>query len=361
MQRPLYITDHSDRLLCPIPLKAEPYSGCSGQCAYCSRSGLRDAHRIKGPQANSYRYIEKFFFCGSGGMERELIARRCPIQIGCNSDPLQPIEKKHHTTLRLLKMLADREYPCILTTKSPGQLVEPEYLRVTDALPLLVQCSISSGDGRMLHKLEPGAPSLERRLGALKTLHEAGVHVMLRLAPFAPDLVDDVESLLVQARDAGVQTVQCGPLKVYHANGSRQRLNEALGYDYLQTTQLAYENCGVFSAITLTEQRAHVEQLERAAADLGMEILTCDDITGQRSWRCCCGTDGLEGFESIAEWAYFVNGYRIDEHTTFEEYMQGHDCPWHAEFEQEWNAGKLERALPELIFNQDDKTYTRMW
>jgi hypothetical protein len=92
-----------------------------------------------------------------------------------------------------------------------------------------------------------------------------------------------------------------------------------------------------------------------------MEILTCDDITGQRSWRCCRGTAGLKGFEAIAEGAYFVNGHRITDHTTFEEYMQGHDCPWHAEFEQEWNSGKLERALPELIFNHDDKTYSRMW
>jgi DNA repair photolyase len=294
-------------------------------------------------------------------MERELIARRCPIQIGCNSDPLQPIENMHHTTLRLLRMLAGREYPAIITTKFPDRLLAPEYTHVIGDLPLLVQCSVSSGDERMLRRLEPGAPSMEKRLGALTTLHEAGVHVMLRLAPFAPDLVGDVVDLLARAHDAGVRTVQCGPLKVYHANGSRQRLNEALGYNYLQTSQLAYENCGVFSAITLAEQQAAIEKLERQAAELGVEVLTCDDATGRRSWRCCCGTDGLDGFEAVAEWAYFVNGYRITDHTTFEEYIRGHDCPWHAEFEQEWNAGKLERALPELIFNQDDKTYTRMW
>ena len=184
---------------------------------------------------------------------------------------------------------------------------------------------------------------------------------MLRLAPYAPDLVGDVESLLARACEAGVRVVQAGPLKVYHANGSRQHLNEALGYDYLKDTALAYENCGVFSAITLTEQRNHVAQLERVAADLDMEVLTCDDVSGTRAWRCCCGTDGLEDFEAIAEWAYFVNGYRIEDRTDFETYMRGHDCPWHDEFSEEWNSGKLERALPELIFNQDDKTYDRMW
>ena len=291
-------------------------------------------------------------------METELIKRRMPVQIGVNSDPLQPIEKSHRVTLRTLNLLQDRGHPAIITTKFPGRLVEPEYMRALDGLPLVIQCSVSTED---VSRLEPGAPPLEERLGALKTLHEAGAHVMLRLAPYAPDLVGDVESLLVRARGAGVQVVQVGPLKIYHANGSRQRLNEALGYDYLQTTQLAYENCGVFEAITLAEQRDHVEQLERVAAELGMEVLTCDDTTVSRAWRCCCGTDGLKDFEAIAEWAYFVNGHRIDDHTTFETYMQGHDCPWHTEFEQEWNSGKLERALPELVFNQDDKTYTRMW
>ncbi|GAB6265505.1 MAG: hypothetical protein STSR0001_09500 [Methanothrix sp.] len=360
MKRPLYIADHSDRLLCPLPLKIEPYSGCSGGCAYCSRSGLRDAHRVKGPEANSYRYIEKFFFHNRNRMETELIKRRMPVQIGVNSDPLQPIEKSHRVTLRTLNLLQDREYPAIMTTKYPNQLTETTYMRAIDALPLVIQCSVSTEDPVLLSQLEPGAPPPEERLEALKTLHDAGAHVMLRLAPYAPDLVGDVESLLVRARDAGVQTVQCGPLKIYHANGSRQRLNAALGYDYLQTTQLAYENCGVFSAVTLAEQKSHIEQLERAAAELGMEALTCDDTTRRRSWRCCCGTDGLEGFEAIAEWAYFVNG-RINDHCSFEEYMQGHDCPWHTEFEQEWNSGKLERALPELVFNQDDKTYTRMW
>jgi hypothetical protein len=39
--------------------------------------------------------------------------------------------------------------------------------------------------------------------------------------------------------------------------------------------------------------------------------------------------------------------------------MKGHDCPWHDEFEQEWNNGKLARSTSELIFNREDKTYTR--
>lgn len=361
MQRPLYITDHSDRLLCPLPLKCEPYSGCSGGCVYCSRSGLRSPGKVKGLQANSYKYIEKFFFRDMRCMERSLINQRCPVQVGANSDALQPAERIHKTTLRVLRMLADRSYPVVLTSKFPNRLTESEYLRILDGLPLVVQCSVSSEDPTMLKALEPGVPPLHERLKALETLHAAGAHVILRMCPYAPDLAGNIEHLLAQAKDAGVRTVQAGFLKVHHSGGCGQRINQAVGYGYLASTQLPYENHGVFSTIPLEEQRVHVERLETLCRKLGMDCLTCDDVTRGRNWRTCCDVDGIKGFEGVAKWAYYINGYRIEDHCSFEEYMRAHDCPWHAEFEQEWNNGKLERALSELIFNKEDKTYSRMW
>ncbi len=360
LQRPIYITDHSDRLLCPLPLKIETYSGCGGRCAYCSRSGLRDADKATSPKPNSYRYIERFFFRDKRCMERELIDQRCPVQIGVNSDPLQPIEKTHKVTLRTLRILQDREYPSIITSKYPSRLLEPEYLRTLSGLPLAVQCSISSEDPAMLARLEPRAESWERRLEALRTLHEAGVHVILRLWPFIPDLSADLNNLLARARDAGVETVLANFLKIHHAGGCAQRINEAIGRDYLASTRLNYVNGGVFSIAAFQDQVRELLKLGAVCRRYDLDLLSGDDFIHTRNWRCCCGTDGLPGFENTAKWAYYVNGWRITQHTTFEEYMRGHNCPWNAEFEQEWNKGKLERALPEIVFNRDDKTYTRL-
>lgn len=356
LSRPLFIIDHSDRLLCPLPLKIEPYQGCAGGCAYCSRSGLRSPGKPTGPQANSYRYIEKFFFQDKRRMERSLIDRRCPVQIGVNSDPLQPIERTHKVTLRVLRILQDREFPSILTSKYPNQLAEPEYLRTLDGLPLVVQCSISTADEDLLSRLEPGAPSLSERMEALKLLHEAGAHVILRLWPFS-DLAGDLDSLLASAKDAGVKTVLANFLKIYHAGGCRERISTAIGRDYLESTLLKYLNAGVYSIASFQDQVRELRRLHDLCGGHGLEMLNGDDLIQTRNWRCCCGTTGLPGFENVAKWAYYVNGWRITQHTPFEEYMQGHDCPWHAEFEQEWNKGKLD--LPELIFNEEDKTYSR--
>lgn len=358
LSRPLYIIDHSDRLLCPIPLKIEPYSGCIGACAYCSRSGLRAADKATSPQANSYRYIEKFFFQDKRCMERSLIDRRCPVQIGVNSDPLQAAEKSHMVTLRTLRIFQDRQYPTVLTTKFPHVLIEGEYLRVLEGSSLVVQCSVSTAHEDLLSRLEPGAPSLGERMGALKALHEAGAHPILRLWPFIPDLCGDLDSLLASAKDAGVKTVLANFLKIYHAGGCRERINTAISRDYMESTQLKYLNAGVYSIASFQDQVRELRRLHDLCHRHGLDLLNGDDLIQTRNWRCCCGTTGLPGFENVAKWAYYVNGWRITQHTPFKEYMQGHDCPWYVEFEQEWNKGKLD--LPELIFNEEDKTYSRL-
>lgn len=293
-------------------------------------------------------------------MEKELINRRCPVQVGVNSDPLQPIERVHKVTLKVLRTLQDRQYPTVLTTKYPSQLLEPEYLRALEGLPLIVQVSISSGDSDLLSRLEPGAQSWKARLAAMEALHEAGIRVILRLWPFIPDLCGDLDVLLDSAKDAGVKTVLANFLKIHHAGGCRERINSAIGRDYLASTQLKYFNAGVFSIASIADQIRELRRLHDLCREYGIDLLSGDDFIETRNWRCCCGTNGIPGFENIAKWAYYVNGWRITQHTSFEEFMRGHDCPWHAEFEQEWNKGKLERALPEIVFHPDDKTYSRL-
>ncbi len=319
--------------------------------------GLRDA--VTDPAPSSIRYIEKFFYGHKTCMERELINQRSPVQIGMNSDPLQPIEKQYKITLRVLRILQDRQYPTVLTTKFPHALLGDEYLRVLDGLPLAVQCSISTEDQALLSRLEPVAQSWKRRLAALEQLSNAGVHVILRLWPYIPDLCGNIEYLLGCAKDAGVKTVQCNHLKLYSPGGGRKRINEALGYNYQENTPCHYEHRGVFKIASLAEQREHILRLEEVCRELDLDLLTCDDLAGTRNWRDCCGVGALPGFKP-SPWAYYVRGHVIKEHCSFEEYMEDMPCPYREEFEQEWRKGRLSRAVPELIFHTEDETYSRM-
>jgi DNA repair photolyase len=294
------------------------------------------------------------------GLEYDLIRQRSPVQIGHASDPLQPAEKRYGVTLEVLRILRMYHYPTIITTKFPGMLTEDRYLKAIDGLPLAVQCSISSEDQAMLNILEPEAPSWKRRLAALTALSDSGAHVILRLWPFIPDLCGNLETLLAEAKDAGVRTVQCNFLKLFNAGRDVERFRDALGYDFLKESSLTWEQRSNFKIASLQDQHREISALEDMCHGLGLRVVSCDDLTGSRCWGDCCGVGDLPGFKP-SPWAYYVNGYRISEHTDFETYMKGHSCPWLPEFEKEWNAGKLAKAVPELIFHEEDKTYTRSW
>lgn len=361
--RPAMIVDGDDRLLCPIPLKINPYRGCEGHCLYCSmnqqhaRWQSRAGGSIYEVAPSPIKYIEKIFY-RSRGMERQLIDKRYPVQIGHSSDPCQPLERAHKITLKTLAILRDHSYPTIITTKWPGLLTEDPYLAAIDGLPLAVQCSVSSEDNAMLGILEPETPSWKRRFAALETLSGSGVHVILRLWPFIPDLCGNLEYLLTFAYDAGVRTVQANFLKMFNAGRDASRFHDALGYDYAKESCLGYEQRHNFKIANLDSQRKEISQLETMCREIGLECLTCDDLTGSRNWQSCCGIDDLPGFKP-APWAYYTRGRIITEHTTFDEYMGGLDCPWHDEFEMEWQKGRLAKAVPGVEYHAEDNTYSR--
>ena len=357
-RRPAFIVDGNDRLLCPIPLKINTMRGCQGRCAYCSMQGQhsRWASRAKGQitdvAPSPIKYIEKIFY-RSHGMERALIDARYPVQIGHASDPCQPLERRFRILEQTLNILKDFDYPTIITTKWPTLMTEDPYLRQLSELPAAVQCSLSSESQTAISWLEPEAPSMRRRFAALSTLSDSGVHVILRLWPYIPDLAGNLYEMLGRAKDAGVQTVQCNFLKVFNAGGSAMR-------DYLADTNLPYEQRHNFKILAVNRQREEIEQLSTTCRELGLRLITCDDWTREKQWQDCCGVGGLPGFKA-APWAYYVRGSVITEHVDYETYMKGIDCPWSEEFEMEWNRGRLAKAVPELRFNEEDKTYTRLW
>jgi hypothetical protein len=189
----------------------------------------------------------------------------------------------------------------------------------------------------------------------MKILHDAGVHVQLRLWPYSIQISGPVDQLLGGAKESGCSAVLCNPLKLYHASGSRPRLKDALGFDIGPD----FENCGVYSAPTQIAQVDALVKLQALCREVGLTLYSCN-FPRERQWRSCCAVDGLPGFEGIAKWSYYTNGWRIQDHCTFEQYMKDNDCPWHDEFEQEWDAGKLSRSIPDLVFHPEDLSYSRL-
>jgi DNA repair photolyase len=128
-----------------------------------------------------------------------------PINIGSNTDPYQPIEKKWRLTRAALEVLAECHHPCTIVTKNA--LVERDLdILAAMAREKLVQVfvSVNSLDNRLASKLEPRASAPHRRLQAVRALTQAGVPAGVLVAPIIPALNDrDMEAVLERAAAAG--------------------------------------------------------------------------------------------------------------------------------------------------------------
>jgi DNA repair photolyase len=131
-----------------------------------------------------------------------------PINIGSNTDPYQPVEKRWRLTRAALELLAECHHPCTIVTKNA--MVERDLdILVPMARERLVQVfvSVNSLDNRLAAKLEPRASAPHRRIQAIAALHDAGVPVGVIVAPIIPALNDrDMEAVLERAAAAGARS-----------------------------------------------------------------------------------------------------------------------------------------------------------
>lgn len=190
----------------PFDRSINPYRGCEHGCSYCF---ARPTHAYLGLSPGldfETRLIARPN--AAAVLRKELSAKRyklAPIAIGTNTDPYQPIEKERAITRSCLEVLAAFNHPVAIVTK--GALIE----RDLDILAPMakrglvrVGVSLTTFDRDLSRRMEPRAPSPERRLRMIRHLTGAGVPVRLMTSPLVPGLTDhELEALLQAGREAG--------------------------------------------------------------------------------------------------------------------------------------------------------------
>jgi len=183
-----------------------PYRGCEHGCIYCFARpshgylnlspGLDFETKIRAK--SNLAEVLRAELSRHGYVPR-------PINIGSNTDPYQPIEKKWRLTRAALEVLAECQHPCTIVTKNA--LVERDLdLLAPMARAKLVHVfvSVNSLDNHLASKLEPRASAPHRRLQAIHALTDAGVPAGVLVAPIIPALNDrDMEAVLERAAEAG--------------------------------------------------------------------------------------------------------------------------------------------------------------
>ena len=183
-----------------------PYRGCEHGCIYCF---ARPSHAYLG-LSPGLDFESKLFFKPEAArlLEKELSKpgyKPAFIQLGANTDPYQPIERKLRVTRGVLEVLERFKHPVGITTKNALIARDADILgRMGQANLAMAAMSVTTLDRKLARSMEPRASTPERRLEAIRVLSQAGLPVSVSFAPIIPGLNDhELETLLERARDAG--------------------------------------------------------------------------------------------------------------------------------------------------------------
>lgn len=269
-----------------------PYRGCMHACAYCY---ARPTHEYLGFGAGTDHDTRILVKPRAAALLRE--AFDPPSWVGetvlfsGNTDCYQPLEYRWELTRACLQVCLEYRNPVAIITKSA--LIE----RDTELLAALarearaqVVFSIPFLDPKLARAVEPGAPSPQRRLAAMRHLHAAGVPVAVNVAPVIPGLNDrEIPGILKAAAEAGARRAAMilvrlpGPVEGIFAERLRAELpTRAEGV----LARLTRARAGALGESRFGERmRGHGQEWEatRALFDLWARKLGLDADAGESS------------------------------------------------------------------------------
>lgn len=205
-ERARSIISRNDSPDIPFEQSINPYRGCEHGCIYCY---ARPSHAYLNLSPGLDFETRLFAKTNAAELLRAEWAkpgyRVSPINLGANTDPYQPIERRYRITRQLLEAMLEHRHPVSIVTKNA--LVERDLdLLAPLARQNLVYAfvSVTSLDNKLASKLEPRASAPHRRIEAVKALSDAGVPCGVLVAPIIPMLTDRwMEQILERARAAG--------------------------------------------------------------------------------------------------------------------------------------------------------------
>ncbi|MFZ2508540.1 MAG: PA0069 family radical SAM protein [Steroidobacteraceae bacterium] len=190
----------------PFDQSINPYRGCEHGCVYCF---ARPSHAYVNLSPGLDFETRLFFKQDAAGRLREELGRqtyRCsPINLGANTDPYQPLERRLGVTRGILEVLAECHHPVTIVTKSALVLRDLELLQRLAAERLVrVLVSITTLDDELKRRMEPRAASPAARLATVRRLAQAQIPVGVMFAPVIPAINDhELEGVIASAADAG--------------------------------------------------------------------------------------------------------------------------------------------------------------
>ncbi|MGW4031492.1 Rv2578c family radical SAM protein [Streptomyces sp. NPDC004838] len=209
----------------PFEWTVNPYRGCSHACVYCFAR-------------KSHSYLDLDTGLGFDSqivvkvnapelLRRQLGSRHwqgAHIAMGTNVDCYQRAEGRYRLMPGVIAALRDYANPFSILTKGTLILRDLELLlQAAEVTEVGVSVSVGFTDQRLWRTLEPGTPSPERRLDAVRTLADHGIGCGVLMAPVVPFLGDHPDQLRATVRAiAASGATSVTPLVLHLRTGARE-------------------------------------------------------------------------------------------------------------------------------------------
>lgn len=220
-----------------------PYSGCSYGCTYCYAAFfVRDQEKQESwgkwvtVKANAVELLRR--------MRTDLTGKT--VYMSSVTDPYQPIERRLELVRRLLEELVERQVRLVVQTRSP--LVTRDIDLFAKFEHVRINMTLGTDSRRVQQAFEPHCASPQRRLRAIKAVHDAGIATSITMTPLLP--IEAPEKFVEDLLATGVPHFVVQP---FHMNrgqfiaGTRPgalRIVEELGWaeaDYQRIVRLMHQ------------------------------------------------------------------------------------------------------------------------
>ncbi|OPY52774.1 MAG: Radical SAM superfamily protein [Methanosaeta sp. PtaU1.Bin112] len=277
----------SELCTCPAKLSLNPYTGCPHGCLYCYASSYILRFAECRPKADLLRRLVR---------ESSRISPGTLVSLSNSSDPYPPQEEGLRLSRGCLQILKERGLCAQVVTKSHLVARDADLLSEMKACVAITITSLSES---ICRKLEPGAPSPERRLDAMAKLSAKGVPISARIDPIIPGINDEeIDQLAAAVSRAGARHITSSTFKT--RPGNMKKIISVFAQEGKALERLFSRGCKVAGSGYLPEEirRDLMHRVNESARREKMTFSTCREGWAKVPGISCDGSHLLSAIGS---------------------------------------------------------------
>jgi len=174
-----------------------PYTGCEVGCIYCYAALFM--RRYSGHSEPWGEFVDVKVNAPALLAKQIVKSKRGTIWFASVCDPYQPLEERYALTRRSLEVLAGRDFPVEIQTKSARVRRDLDVIRRIPEVE--VGFTIATNDETIAGMFEPRASPVGERVEVLREFKAAGVRTFAFAGPLLPGNPEKLATLLAGAVD----------------------------------------------------------------------------------------------------------------------------------------------------------------